>query len=182
MVPAFNPSFLIAVPQLGDPNFSHSIVLMLEQDENGALGLVINDPTDLNLGAFAQNHALSCHDRLLSLPVMRGGPVEPAGGWLLHTDTTVPEKQELLSGLFLSGSQDTLRHLLASGHLTMRLILGYAGWGAGQLEEEMAQGAWLSTDVTIAHIFETELDRIWHAVLSDMGIEPSQLVMGGGLH
>ncbi len=64
----------------------------------------------------------------------------------------------------------------------MKLLLGYAGWGSGQLDEEITQGAWLSTDVKVQHVFDTAPDKIWHAVLGDMGIDPSQLVLGGGIH
>ncbi len=182
LMASFHPSFLIAVPQLGDPNFFHRIVLILEHNEDGAIGLVINEPTDLDLGTFAGNHELDCHETLLTEPVYKGGPVEPAGGWLIHTDDSATEKQVLLDGLYVSGTQETLKHLLASGYTEMRFLLGYAGWGAGQLDEEMAQGAWLTTEVIPKHIFTTASDHIWKAVLNEMGIDPSQLVLGGGLH
>jgi putative transcriptional regulator len=181
-MPEFNPSFLIAVPQLGDPNFFHSIVLILEHTQKGALGLVINDPAELDLGTFAENHALSCHSNVASMQVFRGGPIELEGGWILHTDEKAPEKQVVLPGLYISGSQDTLKHLLETGFKKMRLILGYAGWGAGQLDIEIAKGSWISSDVNVVHIFDTEPGMIWNSVLSDMGIEPSQLMLGGGMH
>ncbi len=178
----FNPSFLIAVPQLGDPNFSHRIVLILEHSPDGALGLVINDPTALDLGSFAENHDLICNERIAAAPVFKGGPVEPAGGWIIHQNGKLGEKQEIMPGLFLSGSQDSLKELLETGYKEMRFLLGYAGWGEGQLDQEMTQGAWLTTEVNPTHIFETPTDKIWHAVLGDMGIDPAQLVLGGGMH
>ena len=174
----YKHSFLVAVPQLSDPNFSHRIVLMLEHEEAGALGLIINDETDLTLGTFAKNHELTCHHNLLSTPVLCGGPVEPQGGWILHTEPGTPEKNEIIPGLYLSGSEDSLRHLLVNGNPQMRLLLGYAGWGEEQLEEEIAQGSWISTDVNIKHIFETQTDKIWESVIRDMGIDPTQLIMG----
>lgn len=181
-MPHFQPSFLIAVPQLGDPNFHHCIILMLEHNPQGAIGLVINDPTDLSLSTFAENHAISCHSNFNSAYVYRGGPVDIAAGWILHTDDSAPEKQEIMPGLYVSGSQETLVHLLESGFKKMRLLLGYAGWGSGQLDAEMARGAWISSEVNVKHIFDTESHQIWNAVLSDMGIDPAQLILGGGMH
>jgi len=129
----YKHSFLIAVPQLNDSNFFHSIVLMLEHEEAGALGLIINDETDLTLSTFAANHELACHETLANVPVFRGGPMEPQGGWILHTETSIAEKNEIVPGLFLSGSEDSLRDLLSNGNPQVRLFLGYAGWGGEQL-------------------------------------------------
>ncbi len=176
----YKHNFLIAVPQLLDPNFNHSIVLMLEHQADGALGIIINDATALTLGTFAKNHKLACHNNLEDMPVFRGGPVEPAVGWIIHTEASAPEKKEILPGLFVSGSQDSLKHLLALGNPQMRLFLGYAGWSEEQLEEEVAHGSWISTDINAEHIFETKTNKIWQRVLSDMGIDPSQLIQGDG--
>lgn len=174
----YKHNFLIAVPQLSDPNFSHSIVLMLEHEVAGSLGLIINEATDLTLGTFSKNHEMACHENLIHLPVLSGGPIEPQGGWILHRDPSVSEKNEIIPGLFLSGSEDSLKYLLAQGHPNMRLLLGYAGWGEEQLEEEVAQGSWLSTEINPKHIFETQTEQVWKSVLLDMGIDPAQLVLG----
>ena len=175
------PHYLIAVPQLGDPNFAHKIILMLHHDESGALGLVINDPIGLTLGEFAETNELKCHQRIAQQPVYRGGPVTPEQGWVLHANSDIAEKKEIVPGLFLSGRIDTLEELLYRGDTTMRLLLGYAGWGQGQLETELAQGAWLTTEASAEHALLTEPELCWRAVLQDMGIDPVAITTGNAL-
>ena len=173
--------YLIAVPQLGDPNFSHKIVLILHHDPEGAIGLVVNDPITLNLGSFAQSNQLSCHERIANMPVYRGGPVTPEQGWILHDNADVDEKKELVQGLYLSGSFTTLQQLFNTRDTTMRLLLGYAGWGEGQLESELAEGAWITTDASFEHTLLTSPEECWSAVLHDMGIDPASITLGGGM-
>lgn len=175
------PHYLIAVPQLGDPNFERKIILMLHHDEGGALGLVINDPTQLTLGSFAASNDMKCHERIAHVPVYRGGPVTPEQGWILHANTAIHEKKEIVPGLFLSGRIDTLEELLEQGDTSMRLLLGYAGWGEGQLETEMAQGAWITTKASAHHALRTDPELCWTAVLRDMGIDPVSITMGNAL-
>ncbi len=172
----------IAVPQLGDPNFFHSVVLMLQHNPDGALGLIINNPLDLRLGKFAQEQSWPCHDTLLQCPVFSGGPVEPERGWILHRDGSVGERQELLPGLYVSGSRDTLFKMLNGGNSDFRFLLGYAGWGPGQLEKEMKEGSWITAQAHPKYVLDTEPAGTWNAVLRDMGVEPSSLALGGGFH
>ena len=176
-----SPHYLIAVPQLGDPNFAHKIILMLHHDAEGALGLVINDPTELDLGTFSRSNQLSCSEKIGQYPVYRGGPVSPDQGWNLHANDQEEESKELVAGLYISGSQTTMQDLLEQGDTTMRLMLGYAGWSGGQLEEEMAQGAWITTDASAEHTLRTDPEDCWKAVLNDMGIDPAAITLGGAL-
>lgn len=178
----FRPMLLIAVPQMGDPNFAKSVVLILQHDRKGAFGLVVNNPTNMTLGQFAESQEMECHDQIREMTVFRGGPVEPEGGWILHTDETVEERKEILPGLYMSGSSETLKALLESGRKPMRLILGYAGWGAGQLEQEMVEGAWITAAADPKYVFETEPSRTWNVILTDMGVDPNRLMVGRGLH
>src|SRR5687767_15819311 len=97
------PMFLIAIPQLGDPNFLRSVVLMLHHGADGALGLVVNHPLSLTLGSFASEHNMPCHSGVKDVPVFRGGPVEPTRGWILHSNDELEEKQDILPGLAVSG-------------------------------------------------------------------------------
>ena len=175
------PMFLIAIPQLGDPNFVRSVVLVLHHDVDGALGLVVNHPIELTLGKFASEQSMACHSRVRDQQVLRGGPVEPTRGWILHSDETVSEKQDVLPGLSVSGSMETLTHLLANGS-EMRLLLGYAGWGPGQLEQEMQQGSWLTVEADPKHVLRTEPTDCWNAVLREMGVDPTRLAIGTGIH
>lgn len=176
------PLFLIAVPQLGDPNFARSVVLLLHQGSDGALGLVVNNPLDLTLGSFAREHRLPCHSRTSDIHIFRGGPVEPARGWILHGDPETKERQEILPGLSVSGSVETLANLMAGGTNPMKLLLGYAGWGPGQLESEIERGSWLMTEADPKHVLDTPASETWNAVLKDMGVDPARLALGTGIH
>ena len=178
----FKPIFLIAMPQLGDPNFFHSVVLMLHHDDSGALGLVINHPPDLDMGTFARSQELACHQSMETGFVFRGGPVEPQRGWILHTNQKVEERQEIFPGMFVSGTADTLGLLLEQGSRPLRLVLGYAGWSPGQLELEMAEGAWLTADVTTDHVLNTDPAQAWDLILKEMGVDPTRLTTATGIH
>lgn len=178
----FQPIFLIAVPQLGDPNFAKSVVLIVHHDEDGAMGLVINNPTEITLGRFADSQGIICHSSLSESPIFRGGPVESERGWILHTDESVEEKKQILPGLFLSAGSETLRTLLEKSQKNFRLILGYAGWDDGQLEKEMVEGAWITTVAESKYVFETDPASAWNLVLNDLGVDPMRLMMGTGLH
>jgi len=173
---------LIAVPQMGDPNFAKSVVLILHHNEEGALGLVINATTPITFERFAQSQSLECHDGLKANFVFRGGPVETERGWILHRDDAINEKKPVLDGLYVSATSESLQELLKKGHRTLRLILGYAGWGEGQLEREMVEGAWITAKAHAKYIFETPPAETWNRVLNDMGVDPNRLMMGTGFH
>ena len=173
---------LIAVPQLVDPNFKRSVVLILHHDEDGAFGLVVNDPTPLSLKDFANTQKMACHLKHRRQPVFCGGPVEPYRGWILHQLTDLEEKQEINSGLFVSGSNETLKKVLEEAKKPFRFLLGYAGWGPHQLEKEMEEGSWITTPVDPKYIFMDKSEDIWDAMLHDMGVDPASLAQGHGLH
>ncbi len=176
------PRYLIAVPQLGDPNFARSVVLIVQHSEDGTYGLVINNPTDLSLQAFAKSQQFPCQDSLAPLPVFCGGPVEPARGCILHTNETIEEREEIIPGFFLSNTTESLQALLKAGTPPLRLLLGYAGWAAGQLEMELAQGGWLLTEPNAKYVLRTDPEQVWQQAILDLGIDPTQLVLGGGIH
>lgn len=173
---------LVAVPQLVDPNFKRSVVLILHHDAEGAFGLVINDPISLKLPEFAQSQRLECHESLLDLPVYCGGPVEPYRGWILHQAEQVEERQELLSDLYVSSSNESLQKILEEGVQPLRFLLGYAGWGPAQLEKEMEEGSWIATQVDSKYVFFKNPHDTWDAILHDMGVDPATLALGTGLH
>jgi len=176
------PPFILASPDLADPNFARSVVLLLQHNEDGAMGLVINHPTELTLGTFARSKEIACHPELHSLTVYRGGPVQTEVGFMLHTNDQLKERKEIIPGLFLSGSEESLKILLEAGNTSMRLVMGYSGWGPKQLEDEMSQGSWISADATLKHLFETQSSQMWDTVLLDMGVHPDKLAPGGGIH
>ena len=177
--------FLVAIPQLGDPNFARSVVLLLQHGSEGALGLIVNHPTTTPLGEFATEQSLAIHSRVKDQPIFRGGPVEPSRGWILHGDVGASgdkDRQEILPGLFVSGSRETLGNLIAGGETPFKLLLGYAGWGPGQLEREMALGSWLTVEPAVKHVLTTPAADAWGAVLADMGVDPARLAVATGIH
>lgn len=175
------PGFLIAVPQLGDPNFHRAVVLMLEHSEQGAMGIVFNRPAPLKLADVAEAQGLQTGLGYEQARVFVGGPVEPERGFVLHDREDVPEAMEIAEGLFVSGSVDSLKVLFAGRPEHFRLCLGYAGWAPGQLERELREGAWLTTSPARRHVLETPATQVWDAVLREMGIDPAMLLHGGGL-
>jgi putative transcriptional regulator len=176
------PGFLLAMPQLGDPNFHRSVVLMLEHSEGGAMGLIINRGSAVTLGELARGQAMPIDPGREPEPVFVGGPVEPQRGFVLHDDDGVAEKHLVLPGLYLSVTMDALAPLLRSATPRIRFCLGYAGWGAQQLEREIAQGAWLFTDAAARPVLEGHPEQLWEATLKRMGVDPAMLVAGKGLN
>ncbi|MDC0714488.1 YqgE/AlgH family protein [Stigmatella sp. ncwal1] len=176
------PGLLLAMPQLGDPNFHRSVVLMLEHGENGSMGLVINRGAPLTLGELARGQAMKIAADRTQQPVFVGGPVEAHRGFILHDEETVSEKHVVLPGLFLSVTLDALGLLLENPGPRVRFCLGYAGWGPGQLEREMAAGSWLFAEAVVHSVLEGEPSRLWGETLRGMGVDPAMLMVGKGLN
>lgn len=181
-VSELTPGFLIAVPQLGDPNFHRALILMLEHTGEGALGIVVNRTASIHLDEVARLQHVSVRDGMASAPVYVGGPVQPERGFVLHGRDDIDESVEVRDGLYISSSTDSLKLLLAGPVEDFRLCLGYAGWGPGQLEKEMQEGAWIAAPLDVRHVLRTPHEQAWDAVLRDMGIEPAMLQPGRGLH
>ncbi|MBI5545500.1 MAG: YqgE/AlgH family protein [Deltaproteobacteria bacterium] len=175
------PGFVVAVPQLGDPNFHRAVVLMLEHSDQGAMGLVVNRPAPLKLSDVARGHGLQVGRSYEESFVFVGGPVEPERGFVLHDRSEVPEAIPLFEGMFVSGSLDSLRLLFQGPPDRFRLCLGYAGWGPGQIEKELKEGAWITAEPSSRHVLATPPAQMWEAVLKDMGIDPLMLMHSGGL-
>ena len=176
------PCLLVAVPQLGDPNFVRGVVLILEHSEEGSMGLLINRPSELDMGTFCSSQDMEFKgDR--SRLVYQGGPVQTDRAFILHaSDHEGPETETVLGELRLSYSLETLRLLVEDPPLRLRVYLGYAGWGPGQLAEEITQGAWLVSNPRERFVFDGDAERIWEVVLRDMGIDPVALMHSGAVH
>ena len=178
------PTLLLAMPQMQDPNFARSVVLLCRHEKDGAMGLVVNQKTQTRAAAIALLEPPPARDN--GLEVWIGGPVEPHRGWLLlGYDPGIPGSLEIGHGLYLCASADVLRHVIesqAGPGAEHRFLLGYAGWGNGQLESELAASAWLTADVSKQLIFDTPSDRMWEAAIRGLGIDPYSLQMGGGVH
>jgi len=176
------PGFLIAMPQLGDPNFHRTVVFVFQHGPEGARGLVLNRPGPFTLREVADGQSLPVAPRLASQKIFVGGPVEPQRGFVLHDRTAVDEKQPLSDGLFLSETVDALEALLADSEGNLRFYLGYSGWGPGQLEKELAAGAWLFTEAAPDAVLASSPQTLWDDTLRSIGVDPAMLQPGGGMN
>lgn len=178
MAAGLAPGLLIAVPQLLDGTFARAVILLLHHDEDGAMGLVINRPLELSLDEVARQHGIEpC---AVSGRAYAGGPVEMFRGFVLHQGPAGDEDTEVAKGTCISGSLDVLRHLLTEAGGAFRLYLGYAGWGPGQLDAEMAAGSWLTGEFDPHYLFVDDASQLWEQVLADMGIDPATVLQSSG--
>ncbi|MCE2391360.1 MAG: YqgE/AlgH family protein [Proteobacteria bacterium] len=178
------PGLLLAMPQLLDPNFARSVVLMIEHGEDHSFGLVVNRTTEFRASDVLESMGIHWGADAGEV-VWSGGPVMPNSGWLLHDDLARAENEgtyPLTGELALSTSPEELRAVVEAPTGSLRFLMGYAGWGAGQLEGELAQGAWLVADATRRLVFETEPERMWQAALESIGVDPSSLFTASGVH
>lgn len=179
---SITPALLLSMPQLDDPNFGRTVVLLCEYAPEGAFGLVINRPTEFPAASVVQLVPPVVAGN--ALPLWIGGPVEPERGWILLGETREQdEARELAPGLFLSASPEVLRRVLeASMPPRARVIAGYAGWGPGQLDQELSESSWLMGEVDADFLFNTPPAELWEASIRRLGVEPSQLQQGHGVH
>jgi putative transcriptional regulator len=170
--------FLIAMPSMGDPNFDHTVTFICEHNEDGALGLVINRPTGMHLGDILSQMDLEAVDPHTSgIPVLQGGPVQPERGFVIHDrggewGSTLPVSETLQ----VTTSRDVLEAMAAGeGPRDALVALGYAGWGAGQLEGEMTANAWLTVPASREIIFQIPFEDRWRAAAALIGIDIDQI-------
>jgi putative transcriptional regulator len=170
MAASLAPSLLLSMPQLLDENFCRTVVLLCKHNDEGAFGLVVNRPLVTNKR---------------DLEVWIGGPVEPERSWILvggDEPSDLPVVR-VADGLSLSTSPDMLQRLLEPDPpMNARLIVGYAGWGPGQLEAELNASAWLIGEVDRELIFNTPAERMWETAIRRLGADPATLQMSRGIH
>ena len=173
------PALLVSMPQLADPNFHRTVILLCEHGVDGAFGLVLNRRTEMSAASVVQLAPPVEIDNGLELWI--GGPVEPERGWILTgTEPDDTESVRVSDGVFLSTSQELLRRLLvAPPPPQTRLLTGYAGWGAGQLDAELSSSAWLTAEADPDIIFSTQPTDMWETTIRRLGADPSLLQMGG---
>lgn len=170
------------MPQLGDPNFHRSVILMIEHGTNGAMGLVVNRSAPLTLEDVAKGHDFKLARAHSVQNVFVGGPVEPQRGFVLHDRPEVEEKHEVVPGLYLSMTLDALQPLLEDTSARLRFCLGYSGWGPQQLESEIKAGSWLFSEADRKSVLELDPDKLWDTTLRSMGVDPAMLVTSGGVN
>jgi putative transcriptional regulator len=178
---------LVAMPALGDPNFAHTVTLVCEHNKDGALGIVINRPMEMAVSEVFEQLDLATQDlRLRDQPVLRGGPVAPERGFVLHPpmQTGSPAYDATLQvspTLHVTTSRDVLAAISrGEGPAQALVALGYAGWGAGQLEEEIRSNAWLNVPFDEAILFEVPFSDRWQAAMKLLGIDSSRLSSQAG--
>jgi putative transcriptional regulator len=173
------PGFLIAVPQLMDPNFRQSVVLLLQQSDEGALGVVINHESPLLLRELCDDHDIP-YSGDPDKRVRKGGPVQPDQGLVLYAEEHHdPEGRAVRNGLHVSASRGTLTRLCNLDRGRFQCYAGYAGWGPGQLEREITEGSWVVAPIDPRLVLDSPPDEVWSNCLRAQGIDPAALVPGG---
>jgi putative transcriptional regulator len=181
-------SLLVAMPQLADPNFRRAVVLLVHHSSGGSFGIVLNRALDLTITELMQNSGIQWPAGIGS--VGWGGPVQPERGWVVFsgdgpvdvTDADDDDVATLQQGVCVTGSLEMLRTVAHRPPAEVRLFLGYAGWGAEQLESELAEGAWLLAPLRRDVVFDTPADDMWETVVRGLGVEPTALVPARGIH
>lgn len=181
-MPDFSPSLLLSMPQMIDPNFARTVVLLCDFRAEGAFGLVVNRPTEMSASEMVRLEPpiVAGND----LPLYVGGPVQPERGWILMAEPPDdPEYRTIQEGLYLSASPLVLRRVLeATPRPRARVLAGYAGWGPGQLDDELAQSAWLIGDVQLDLLFDVDPGAMWDVAIRRLGADPSALTTSHGVH
>ena len=178
--------FLIAMPGMGDNTFSGAVVYLCEHTEKGALGLVINKPIDIKLKNLFEKVELPLEiESLADQPVYFGGPVQTERGFVLHDRSpgAAPYSSTLSipGGLEMTTSKDVLEALSNGGGPKRLLVtLGYSGWAAGQLEDELGRNGWLTVDASPEIIFDTPVEQRYTRAVSLLGFDPAMLSLQAG--
>jgi putative transcriptional regulator len=181
MSETFEPALLVSMPQMQDPNFARSVVLLCDFAPEGAFGLVLNRPTDNPASSMVRLEPSLVGAN--ALPLCVGGPVEPERGWILIGEPPDADYRTICEGVYLSTSPQLLRELLtASPEPRARVLAGYAGWGPGQLDAELAQSAWLIGSVDADLVFDIDANLMWETAIRRLGADPSSLQMSHGVH
>lgn len=181
---SYKGQLLLATPDMGDPRFRFAVIYIVSHDRSGAMGIIINKgKSGLLISDLLDQIGIDGDVRVADTPVLSGGPVDIDRGFVLHSaDYFKPETSLKVSDtLSLTSTKDVLEALVSdSAPERAMLAVGYAGWGAGQLENEIMDNAWLLTRADEDLIFSIDLDGKWAAALGEMGIDPSALSHGGG--
>ncbi|MDP3519396.1 MAG: YqgE/AlgH family protein [Hydrogenophaga sp.] len=183
--------FLIAMPGLSDEVFGRSVVFMCEHSDRGALGLVINKPSDILLSELFQKVELELHrDDLMATPVFQGGPVQTERGFVLHEalapgadpkESIYASTLSIPGGLEMTTSRDVLEAMaVGAGPHKVFVSLGYASWGQGQLESEITENSWLTVEADPAVIFDTPVEDRYAKAMKLLGLEPWMLSPDAG--
>lgn len=175
---------LLAMPGKVAGNLANTVIYVCEHTEHGALGLVINRPTDITVGDLLKRIDLDLSLEIgpvQDFPVFFGGPVQTDRGFVLHAPTGGYSSSIKLGEVALTTSRDVLQDVAqGKGPAQLLVTLGYAGWGAGQLESEMSRNAWLNVAASNDILFNTPFEERYEVALSQLGIDPVMLTGDAG--
>lgn len=165
--------FLIAMPSLNESIFSHTITYICDHSEDGAMGLVINQPLGIDLSEIYQQLECNEGNHHATQAVLSGGPVQPERGFILHSPEQLWESSLAVSkDIVLTASRDIIDAISRDqGPQKFLVALGYAGWDEGQLEEEIANNSWLTIPAEPHIIFDTPIEQRWTAASKSLGID-----------
>ena len=177
--PYLSGKVLVAMPGIGDERFERAVIFLVAHDTDHAMGLTVNRPVDgLTVGNLLKRLGVLAGSNTPDDLVLFGGPVERERGFVVHTDDYRGEHSlEVGGGVALSATREVLEAMAgqtAPPRLS-RLALGYAGWGAGQLENEIKQNVWLTCDPDEGLIFDDDFDHKWSRALAKLGVDPRRL-------
>lgn len=180
---ALAPGMLIATPTVRDPFFARTVILLVDHDEDGSFGVVLNRRADPSLGDLLDRLELPSPRSTQQAAVWWGGPVQPEAGMVLYLEEPELDRYEpsmpVAQGLRASWSMELLRDIAhGKGPTIYALYLGRAGWGPGQLEDELQQGAWLPADLERSLLFSDGDAELWRAALEKIGVEPAAIALG----
>ena len=177
------PLLLLSMPQMADPNFTQTVILLCDYTEDGAFGLVVNrQMTDPAWQVINTTPEVRVNP---DLRLWIGGPVDIQRAWVLMSEAQGPdeEQREVAPGVLLSVSQElTLRLLQEPPTPRAKVIVGYSGWAAGQLDQELAASAWLTADVDPGLIFGVPPSEMWETAIRRLGADPAALQTSSGVH
>jgi putative transcriptional regulator len=176
---------LVAMPGISDPRFEHAVILLCVHDPDQAMGLRLDQPApETDLRSVLLGLEMPAPDAAEGRPVRVGGPVDKSRGFVLHTDDWMSEDSSIAftSGLALTATRDALIAMtdLVSGPRRSALHLGYAGWGEGQLEDELGENVWLTADADLDLIFDGDHETKWSRALTAIGVDAAWLSSQSG--
>ncbi|MDX8396637.1 MAG: YqgE/AlgH family protein [Mariprofundaceae bacterium] len=183
MMQSLSGQLLLATPSLQDRQFKDSVILVCHHDEEGCMGLIINRPQEISVGSVLDDLDLKTEPSFLSHLIeycncsYEGGPIDPFRGFVLHDGWHVYDStMQITPELHLTTSRDILEEVaLSQGPEHFMLILGYAGWDAGQLEQELAENAWLITSANHQTLFQTAPEHRWALSAQNIGVNKAHL-------
>jgi len=167
---------LIASPSLNDPNFHQTVTYICENNESGSFGLIINKPMETNISEVLNQLNLDSTNKLSNLSVLQGGPVGLERGFVLHKEGDWENTSKINRDVSITTSKDILLSIASgTGPSESLLILGYAGWGSGQLEQELKTNSWINAPASQDILFTVPYKNRWEEAINLLGINASNI-------